>query len=61
METVKKIYLDGFEARFAAAETLWYPDLGWGDAEAAAVARVLASGAAPKLQVRVSVCARACG
>ena len=58
--TVNTIYRDGFEARFAAVEKLWYDELGWGDAETAAVARVLASGAAPKLKVRESVRACAC-
>jgi Ran GTPase-activating protein (RanGAP) involved in mRNA processing and transport len=47
---VAVLYRKGFEERFVAVEWLSYYHLSWGDAEAKAVAAVLAAGAAPKLE-----------
>jgi hypothetical protein len=47
---VARLYRKGFEERFGAVESLDYSSLGWGAAEAKAVAAVLAEGAAPKLR-----------
>ena len=46
---VKRLYEAAFEEQFGKATELLYIDLGWGDAEAAQLAEVLASGAAPRL------------
>jgi len=48
---VKQLYEDAFKEQFGKATVLWYQGLGWGDAEAAQLAEVLASGAAPRLEV----------
>uniref|UniRef100_A0A0D3JFS2 Uncharacterized protein n=2 Tax=Emiliania huxleyi TaxID=2903 RepID=A0A0D3JFS2_EMIH1 len=47
---VKRLYEAAFEEQFGKATELIYYDLGWGDAEAAQLAEVLASGAAPRLE-----------
>uniref|UniRef100_A0A0D3KW40 Uncharacterized protein n=2 Tax=Emiliania huxleyi TaxID=2903 RepID=A0A0D3KW40_EMIH1 len=47
---VKRLYEDAFQEQFGKATELDYKDLGWGDAEAAQLAEVLASGAAPRLE-----------
>ena len=47
---VKRLYEAAFEEQFGKATELIYDDLGWGDAEAAQLAEVLASGAAPRLE-----------
>jgi hypothetical protein len=47
---VKRLYEAAFEEQFGKATELWYGGLGWGDAEAAQLAEVLASGAAPRLE-----------
>ncbi|EOD38929.1 hypothetical protein EMIHUDRAFT_361530, partial [Emiliania huxleyi CCMP1516] len=47
---VKRLYEAAFEEQFGKATELFYRGLGWGDAEAAQVAEVLASGAAPRLE-----------
>ncbi|EOD05795.1 hypothetical protein EMIHUDRAFT_466011 [Emiliania huxleyi CCMP1516] len=47
---VTRLYKDAFEEQFGKATELRYVRLGWGDAEAAQVAAVLASGAAPDLK-----------
>ena len=47
---VKQLYKAAFEEQFGKATELRYGSLGWGDAEAAQVAEVLASGAAPRLE-----------
>ena len=47
---VKRLYEDAFEEQFGKATELKYWSLGWGDAEAAQLAEVLASGAAPRLE-----------
>ena len=44
------MYKDAFEEQFGKATMLYYVQLGWGDAEAAQLAEVLASGAAPRLE-----------
>ncbi|EOD19123.1 hypothetical protein EMIHUDRAFT_369653, partial [Emiliania huxleyi CCMP1516] len=46
---VKRLYEAAFEEQFGKATVLKYTNLGWGDAEAAQLAEVLASGAAPRL------------
>lgn len=51
LDTVARLYAEGFAKRLGAAKELNYSGLDWGDAEAAAIARVLASGAAPLLEV----------
>lgn len=48
---VEWLYHGAFEQRFAQATALHYGRLDWGDAEAAQVADVLASGAAPRLEM----------
>ena len=50
---VKGLYKDAFEERFGKATKLIYGMLGWGDAEAAQLAEVLASGAAPRLETLI--------
>ena len=47
---VKRLYEAAFEEQFGKATVLKYLNLGWGDAEAAQLAEVLASGAAPRLE-----------
>ncbi|EOD32288.1 hypothetical protein EMIHUDRAFT_364631, partial [Emiliania huxleyi CCMP1516] len=47
---VKRLYEAAFEEQFGMATVLDYQGLGWGDAEAAQLAEVLASGAAPRLE-----------
>jgi len=47
---VKRLYEAAFEEQFGKATELGYHGLGWGDAEAAQLAEVLASGAAPRLE-----------
>ena len=47
---VKRLYEAAFEEQFGKATELRYGQLGWGDAEAAQLAEVLASGAAPRLE-----------
>ncbi|EOD17301.1 hypothetical protein EMIHUDRAFT_244161 [Emiliania huxleyi CCMP1516] len=47
---VKGLYKDAFEEQFGKATVLDYTGLGWGDAETAQLAEVLASGAAPRLE-----------
>merc|ERR1719238_2427139 len=47
---VKGLYEAAFKEQFGKATELNYNDLGWGDAEAAQLAEVLASGAAPRLE-----------
>ena len=47
---VKRLYEAAFEEQFGKATELCYYNLGWGDAEAAQLAEVLASGAAPRLE-----------
>ncbi|EOD36507.1 hypothetical protein EMIHUDRAFT_362439, partial [Emiliania huxleyi CCMP1516] len=47
---VKGLYEGAFEEQFGKATELFYIELGWGDAEAAQLAEVLASGAAPRLE-----------
>ena len=47
---VKRLYEAAFEEQFGKATKLDYARLGWGDAEAAQLAEVLASGAAPRLE-----------
>uniref|UniRef100_A0A0D3KKN8 Uncharacterized protein n=1 Tax=Emiliania huxleyi (strain CCMP1516) TaxID=280463 RepID=A0A0D3KKN8_EMIH1 len=47
---VKRLYEAAFNEQFGKATALLYQDLGWGDAEAAQLAEVLASGAAPRLE-----------
>ncbi|EOD19164.1 hypothetical protein EMIHUDRAFT_118138 [Emiliania huxleyi CCMP1516] len=47
---VTRLYAAAFEEQFGKATGLRYVRLGWGDAEAAQVAEVLASGAAPDLK-----------
>ncbi|EOD17328.1 hypothetical protein EMIHUDRAFT_355829, partial [Emiliania huxleyi CCMP1516] len=47
---VKRLYEAAFKEQFGKATELSYMDLGWGDAEAAQLAEVLASGAAPRLE-----------
>ena len=47
---VKRLYEAAFEEQFGKATVLSYAFLGWGDAEAAQLAEVLASGAAPRLE-----------
>ena len=47
---VKRLYEAAFEEQFGKATELNYGGLGWGDAEAAQLAEVLASGAAPRLK-----------
>ena len=47
---VTRLYAAAFEEQFGKATGLRYVRLGWGDAEAAQVAEVLASGAAPDLR-----------
>ncbi|CAK0897225.1 unnamed protein product, partial [Prorocentrum cordatum] len=48
---VAELYRSAFAQRFESAERLVYESLGWGDEEVRQVAAVLASGAAPRLQV----------
>ncbi|EOD38884.1 hypothetical protein EMIHUDRAFT_223995 [Emiliania huxleyi CCMP1516] len=47
---VKQLYEAAFKEQFGKATVLNYRGLGWGDAEAAQLAEVLASGAAPRLE-----------
>ena len=47
---VAGLYKQAFEEEFGKAEELGYGDLGWGDAEAIQLSKLLASGAAPKLK-----------
>ena len=47
---MKRLYEAAFEEQFGKVTVLLYIDLGWGDAEAAQLAEVLASGAAPRLE-----------
>ena len=47
---MKRLYEAAFEEQFGKATKLIYWNLGWGDAEAAQLAEVLASGAAPRLE-----------
>ena len=47
---MKRLYEAAFEEQFGKATELNYAYLGWGDAEAAQLAEVLASGAAPRLE-----------
>ncbi|EOD12936.1 hypothetical protein EMIHUDRAFT_104080 [Emiliania huxleyi CCMP1516] len=47
---VKRLYEAAFKEQFGKATWLKYGMLGWGDAEAAQLAEVLASGAAPRLE-----------
>ena len=47
---VKRLYEAAFEEQFGKATELFYGRLNWGDAEAAQLAEVLASGAAPRLE-----------
>ena len=47
---VKRLYEAAFKERFGKATVLDYGMLGWGDADAAQLAEVLASGAAPRLE-----------
>ncbi|EOD26952.1 hypothetical protein EMIHUDRAFT_236263 [Emiliania huxleyi CCMP1516] len=47
---VKRLYEAAFKEQFGKATVLFYNNLGWGDAEAAQLAEVLASGAAPRLE-----------
>jgi hypothetical protein len=47
---VSRLYRKGFEERFGELEELNYSRIGWGAAEAKALAAVLAAGAAPKLR-----------
>ena len=53
LDKVQKVYTEGFNARTGAATELLYPKLGWGDAEAASLARVLGSRACQKLETLV--------
>ena len=48
---VAVLYRDALKQRFESAEQLIYSDLDWGDDEVGQVAAVLASGAAPRLQI----------
>ncbi|EOD38905.1 hypothetical protein EMIHUDRAFT_224042 [Emiliania huxleyi CCMP1516] len=48
---VKRLYEVAFKEQFGKATELVYDSLGWGDAEAAQLAAVLASGAAPRLEI----------
>ncbi|EOD10939.1 hypothetical protein EMIHUDRAFT_358041, partial [Emiliania huxleyi CCMP1516] len=48
---VKQLYEDAFEEQFGKATVLNYEGLDWGGAEAAQLAEVLASGAAPRLEL----------
>ena len=48
---VKRLYEAAFQEQFGEATSLNYGALGWGDAKAAQLAEVLASGAAPRLKV----------
>ena len=50
---VKRLYEAAFEEQFGKATVLNYCGLGWGDAEAAQLAEVLASGAAPRLETLI--------
>ncbi|EOD06662.1 hypothetical protein EMIHUDRAFT_258811, partial [Emiliania huxleyi CCMP1516] len=47
---VKQLYEAAFEEQFGKATKLDYRGLGWGNAEAAQLAEVLASGAVPRLE-----------
>ncbi|EOD35128.1 hypothetical protein EMIHUDRAFT_373341, partial [Emiliania huxleyi CCMP1516] len=47
---VKRLYEAAFKEQFGKATELKYGFLGWGDAEAAQLSEVLASGAAPRLE-----------
>ena len=47
---VAGLYKQAFEDEFGKAETFFYGRLGWGDAEAIQLSKLLASGAAPKLK-----------
>ena len=47
---VAGLYKQAFEEEFGKAEVLGYDYLGWGDAEAIQISKLLASGAAPKLK-----------
>ena len=47
---VKRLYEAAFREQFGKATKLIYNDLGWGDTEAAQLAEVIASGAAPRLE-----------
>ena len=47
---VERLYEAAFKEQFGKATVLNYRNLGWGDAEAAQLAEVLASGAAPRLE-----------
>jgi len=46
---VARLYRDSFAEQFGKVKALNYGGLGWGDAEAAQLARVIGSGALPKL------------
>ena len=47
---MKRLYEAAFEEQFGKATELSYQDIGWGDAEAAQLVELLASGAAPRLE-----------
>ena len=51
LPTVGALYKAAYTKRFAAATTLMYASLGWGDAEVISLSRVLESGALDQLQV----------
>jgi len=46
----KRLYEAAFDEQFGKATDLFYSNLGWGDAGAAQLAAVLASGAAPRIE-----------
>ena len=47
---VARLYKAAFDEMFGKATDLFYSNLGWGDAGAAQLAAVLASGAAPRIE-----------
>lgn len=51
LAVVNRLYSDGLATRVGAAKGLMFAGLGWGDGEVSSVARVLASGAAPSLEM----------
>ena len=50
---VKRLYEAAFKEQFGKETKLFYVQLGWGDAEAAQLAELLASGAAPRLETLI--------
>jgi len=57
---VKRLYEAAFEEQFGKATELSYQDIGWGDAEAAQLVELLASGAAPRLE-KLELCGNKIG